>query len=257
MGGAQMAATIDLRAGGYRYLPHAFQYSGGVEALDGFRIERVVFSRPLPLAAGFAWIEDYLEKLGIPLAGFCACELRSPAQFTDQGFIDFNRHYTGTLMRWGVMKNTEDNPVARSNVIPPLHKPSEPSFFAFCFARPAAGASGSFVIAGSGEAGDAPVPYAERTVRYGEISPDAMREKAAFVLGRMEERMAAFGKTWADTTAIQVYTVHDLNAHMEDEIVRRGAAQHGLTWHFARPPVQGLEYELDCRGVPVEHHVQV
>ena len=205
------------------------------------------FARPLPLAAGFAWIEDYLGRLGVPLVGFCACELRSPEQFTDAGFIAFNRQYIQTLKRWGVMKDDNDNPVARSNVIPPLHKPAEPSFHAFCFARPADRASGSFVIAGSGEG----------KFRWGETNPDAMREKAVYVLGQMEERMAAFGKTWADTTATQVYTVHDLHSHMEDEIVRRGAAQHGLTWHFARPPVEGLEYEIDCRSVPVEHHVRV
>ena len=249
-----MAATIET-AGGYRYIPHAFQYSGGVEALQGYRIERVELARPLPLAAGFAWIENYLGKLGAPLTGFCACELRSPAQFTNQGFIDFNRHYTQTLMRWGVMKNAEDNPVARSNVIPLLHKPTEPSFYAFSFARQAAGESGSFVIAGSGEASDAPVPYAKRTVRYGETSHGAMREKAVFVLARMEERMAALGKTWADTTATQVYTVHDLHSYLADDIVQRGAAQHGLLWHYARPPVEGLEFEVDCRSVPVEHHV--
>jgi hypothetical protein len=45
--------------------------------------------------------------------------------------------------------------------------------------------------------------------------------------------------------------------HMEGEIVRRGAARHGLTWHFARPPVEGLEYEIDCRSVPVEHRIRV
>jgi hypothetical protein len=252
-----MAATIEIPAGGYRYLPYAFQYSGGVEALPGFRIERVEFAEPLPLAAGFAWIERYLGQLGVPLAGFCACELRSPAQFTDVGFIAFNRHYTETLKRWGVMKNDDDNPVARSNVIPPLHKPTEPSFFAFCYARSAPDAPGSFVIAGSGEAGDGPAPYSERTIRWGETSPDAMRDKAVFVLGRIEERMAAFGRTWADTTATQVYAVHDLNAHMESEIVRRGAARHGLTWHFARPPVEGLEYEIDCRSVHVEHRFRV
>jgi hypothetical protein len=250
-------ATIDLPAAGYRYIPFAFQYSGGVAALDGYRIERVEFAQPLPMAAGFAWIERYLGEQGVPLVAFCACELRSPAQFTDAGFIAFNREYTGTLLRWGVMRNAEENPVARSNVIPDLHKPAEPSFFAFCFARRAADASGSFVIAGSGEAGDAPVPYSERTIRYGETTPDAMRDKARFVVGRMEERMAGLGKTWADTTATQVYTVHDLHPYLADEIVQRGAARHGLIWHFARPPVVGLEYEMDCRSVPVEHHIRV
>ena len=34
-----------------------------------------------------------------------------------------------------------------------------------------------------------------------------------------------------------------------DEIVRRGAAHSGLTWHFNRPPVSGLEYEMDCRRI--------
>jgi len=249
-----MAATIDLPAAGYRYIPFAFQYSGGVEALRGYRIERVQFSRPLPLAEGFTWIENYLGRQGVALLGFCACELRSPAQFTDQGFIDFNRHYTATLMRWGVMQNAEDNPVARSNVIPALHKPAEPSFHAFCFARRADdGEPGSFVIAGSGEAGDEPVPYPQKTVRYGETSADAMHDKALFVIGRIEQRLAVLGRGWEHTTATQIYSVHPFPA---EEFVRRGAAHHGLVWHFTRPPVQGLEFEVDCRSVSVELHVK-
>jgi hypothetical protein len=49
--------------------------------------------------------------------------------------------------------------------------------------------------------------------------------------------------------------VYDLHPFLQDEIARRGAARHGLTWHLARPPVQGLDYEMDCRSVPIEHHV--
>ena len=252
-----MAATIDIPAGGYRYMPFAFQYSGGVAALDGYRIERVEFARPMPLAAGFAWIERYLGTLGVPLVAFCACELRSPAQFTDTGFIAFNRQYIETLKRWGVMADDDNNPVARSNVIPAMHRPDEPSFHAFCFTRPLAGASGSFVIAGSGEAEEGHASYRERTVRFGDTSAPAMREKGVYVLNRMESRMAAVDAAWADITAAQVYTVHDLYPFLADEIVRRGAAQHGLTWHFARPPVQGLEYEMDCRAVPVEHRIRL
>ena len=62
-----MAATIDIPAGGYSYIPYAFQYSGGVLALEGFRIERVEFADPLPLATGFAWIERFLGEQGVPL----------------------------------------------------------------------------------------------------------------------------------------------------------------------------------------------
>jgi hypothetical protein len=247
-------STIEVPAGGYRYIPGVFQYSSGVGALDGFQIERVTFRTPVPLSAGFEFIERFLTAQGVPLLAFCACELRSPAPFTDAGFTAFNRHYCGTLERWGVMTG-DNNPVARSNVCPEIDKPAEPSFYAFCFARKVPGALGSFVIAGSGEAEDGYASYRERTVRLGDTSPAGMREKAMFVLGRMEQRMAALGKSWSDTTAAQVYTVFDLHPFLEDEIARRGAARHGLTWHLARPPVQGLDYEMDCRFVPEEHHL--
>jgi hypothetical protein len=51
--------------------------------------------------------------------------------------------------------------------------------------------------------------------------------------------------------------VHDLYPVLETEIVARGAARHGLTWHFCRPPVIGLEYEMDCRGIASEHVLAV
>jgi len=68
----------------------------------------------------------------------------------------------------------------------------------------------------------------------------------------MERRLAVLGLGWADTTATQVYTVRDLYPFLGDEIVRRGAARAGLTWHYARPPVEGLEFEMDCRAVSQE-----
>ena len=83
-------------------------------------------------------------------------------------------------------------------------------------------------------------------------SPEALREKAVYVLGRMESRMAAFGAGWADTTGTQVYCVRDIHPFLGDEIARRGAARAGLAWHYDRPPVIGLDYEMDCRSVAVE-----
>ena len=79
-----------------------------------------------------------------------------------------------------------------------------------------------------------------------------MGEKASFVLGEMERRMAALGFGWADVTATQVYTVYDIHPFLADEIVRRGAMPAGLIWHYARPPVQGLDYEMDVRGLARE-----
>ena len=87
----------DFAPGGYRYIPAVFQYSSGVAALSGYRIERVRLNEPVPLKHGFDLIRDTLTKAGRPLAALCACELRSPAPFTPQGFYDFNKIYVETL----------------------------------------------------------------------------------------------------------------------------------------------------------------
>jgi hypothetical protein len=47
--------------------------------------------------------------------------------------------------------------------------------------------------------------------------------------------------------------VYDIHPFLAAEIVRRGAARSGVTWHFSRPPVKGLEYEMDCRSISFEH----
>jgi hypothetical protein len=251
-----MTTAADFAAGNYRFIPGVFQYSGGAAAHDGYAIERVRFHEPVPLKEGFARIEKIIRAAGRPLTSFCACELRSPAPFTEDGFRAFNQVYVVTLKDWGLFDGTV-NPVARSNVCPEIAPPPEPSFHAFSYTVPApAGASrGSFVIAGSGEAREGGASYRERTVRRGEQSPDAMREKARYVLGEMERRLGILGFGWADTTAAQVYTVFDLYPFLADEIVRRGAARAGLTWHFCRPPVDLLDYEMDCRGVGIERVV--
>jgi hypothetical protein len=252
-----MVETAVFEAGNYRYVRGPFQYSGGVAALPGYAIERVRFAKRPNMVEGFQAIEAHLKARGRPFTSFCACELRSPAPFTEQGFIDFNRVYVGTLERWGIFKD-EDNPVARSNVCPELDGPAEPSFEAFSYTVPADVIASnydglSFVIAGSGEAPEGPGGYEERIIRLGDTSDSAMLEKALYVLKAMETRMNALGIGWADATTTQVYTIRDLYPFLADEIVGRGAAPAGLTWYYARPPVEGLEYEMDVRGVPVEN----
>jgi hypothetical protein len=240
--------TRDFPAGNYRFIPAVFQYSGGAAADSGFEIERVRLDHLLPLAEGFVRIAKYIQAAGRPLTSFCACELRSPAAFTDDGFRKFNEHYVKTLAEWGLFDGSI-NPVARSNVCPEIDPPAEPSFYAFSFIRPSQHTTPSFVISGSAEAREGGASYSERTVRYGDLSPDGLKEKVRFTAGQMENRLGAFGFTWKDTTAAQAYTVHDFHPVMADELVRRGATRSGLTWHFARPPVIDLEYEMDCRRV--------
>lgn len=240
--------TSDFAAGNYRFIPAVFQYSAGSAALPGYEIERVQFDKWLPLTEGFAAVARYIADAGRPLTSFCACELRSPAAFTDDGFRKFNQHYVKTLAEWGIYDG-KTNPVARSNVCPEIDPPSEPSFYAFSFTRPSQSASRTFVIAGSGEAQEGAASYAERTVRYRDLSPEGIAEKVRYVVGVMEKRMAEFGSGWQDATATQTYTVHDFHPVFAEAIVGRGAARAGLTWHFARPPVIDLEYEMDCRRV--------
>ena len=181
--------------------------------------------------------------------------LRSPAPFTEAEFRAFNRDYVGTLAEWGLFEN-EINPVARSNVCPQLDPPPQPAFHAFAFTLPASDAPPAFVVAGSGEVPEGHKDYFEHIIARGDLSAAGLRAKATFVLSEMERRLSALGFTWRDATATQVYTAHDLYPFLADEIVRRGAARAGLTWHFARPPVVDLEYEMDCRGVHRERVVR-
>jgi len=246
-----MVEVLKFPQGGYRFIKGGFQYSAGVAAEPGFEIIRATLLTPVPLAHGLPRIEAHLRSVNRPVAAFCACELRSPKPFDDAGFLAFNKSYVEPLQNWGIIKEGI-NPVARSNVCPKLKAPAVPSLYAFSYTMPARSDAPSFVIAGSGEAREGSKSYAERTVRLGDRSPDAIREKAQWVLGEMERRMSALGTSWADATATQLYTVYDIHHIMADEIVGRGAANAGLTWHFCRPPVEVLDYEMDVRGVRTE-----
>ena len=64
--------------------------------------------------------------------------------------------------------------------------------------------------------------------------------------------MAALGVSWGNASAVQAYTIHDLHPFLADQIVARAAAARGLTWHYTRPPVELLEFEMDVRGVALE-----
>ncbi|MET0277190.1 MAG: hypothetical protein ABW198_02560 [Pseudorhodoplanes sp.] len=243
--------TLTFEPGGYRFVQGVFQYSAGIAPQPGYRLTRVMFREPVPLDEGFRQIQAIIQGAGRPLTSFAACELRSPAPFTEDGFRAFNEIYVGTLSRWGIFDG-KTNPVARSNVCPAIAPPPVPSFYAFTFTEPGEAGAGEFVVAGSGEAPEAKGNYRDHTIRLGDVSPSGLREKARYVLGEMERRMAALGYGWKDASAVQVYTVHDLHPFLAEEIVKRGAARCGLTWQFCRPPVDVLDYEMDCRSVSTE-----
>ena len=247
-----MPDVLAFPDGGYRFIKGVFQYSGGVAAQPGWEIVHARLAKPLALTDGLTRIEAHLKEIGRPVAAFCACELRSPKPFDDAGFLAFNRSYVEPLTRWGIIKDGV-NPIARSNVCPEVNPPGVPSLYAFSYTVPARkGAPPSFAVSGSGESMEGQKNYSERAVRLGDRSPDGMREKARHVLAVMEMRMAALGVGWPEATATQVYSVYDFHHIVADEIAARGAANAGLTWHFCRPPVDVLDYEMDVRGVRTE-----
>ena len=246
-----MANVVPFAPGGYRYIKAVFQYSGGVAAEPGFEIQRSRLVKPLPLAQGFDLVEAHLEAIGRPSTAFCACELRSPEPFTEQGFVEFNRHYVETLERWGIYEDGV-NPVARTNVCPAYGKPDAPSLYAFSYTVPSKSKRGSFIIAGSAEAREDQGSYRDHIVRPGDTSAEALREKVRYVMVEMQRRLEALGFGWADAVSTQAYTVHDIGALVGEEIVKRGAAPGGLVWHFCRPPVVGLDFEMDVRAATRE-----
>jgi hypothetical protein len=73
----------------------------------------------------------------------------------------------------------------------------------------------------------------------------------------MERRMSAFAGDWSQTTGVQLYTVQDVFSFLESELGKRGVLGNGLTWHFNRPPVVDLEYEMDCRRIFSEREVAI
>jgi len=244
-----MPELLQFAEGGYRFIKGVSPYSAGVAAEPGFEIERARFDAPIPMDEAFRRIKTCLASAGRPLAAFCACELRSPAPFTEAGFAEFNRGYVSVLESWGIVREGL-NPVARSNVCPEFDPPSVPSVHAFSYTVPGRGAG--FVVAGCGEAPEGQANYRDHIVRRGDVSLDGLQEKARWVLGEQERRLRALGTGWGEVTAVQVYTVHNVFSWLGEELVYRRAMRGGLTWHLTRPPVVGIDFEMDCRGVALE-----
>jgi hypothetical protein len=250
-----MTEVLEFEPGGYVFIPGAEQYSAGVKSVRGLSIERVQFARPVPLPSAFERIGQFLAEAGRPLTALCALELRSPAPFSESDFSAFSRVYRGNLEAWGLGQSGVI-PVARSNVCPKINPPKEPSVYAFSYTAVRDAGTPSFVIAGSCEAPEGKANYKDHIVRYGDVSPPAMEEKVEWVLKEMERRLKAFSANWEITTAVQIYTIHDFFALAERRMGARGVFGNGVTWHLNRPPVVGLEFEMDCRGVYFERRLQ-
>ncbi|KAA0212177.1 MAG: hypothetical protein DWB43_10290 [Lautropia sp.] len=257
-------ATIHNSAGAdYAFLEGGRAFSSGVVALPGFEIVRVRFARPLPIAEGFDAIAAHLRERHRPLTALCAAELRSPEPVGLAGFGDFNAGWVEVLESWGLFRNGR-NPVARSNVCPVHDAPAQPVFHAFSYTVPV-GAAQTGLLTTSDHAADAPGPrsfviagyaeweqaaaFPEGIVAYRDTSRAGLARKAAFVLDGLQRNTAALGGDWSMVTAVQVYTAHEIGALVAGQFVPRDLARLGIDWHVCRPPIEGLEFEIDVRCV--------
>ncbi|WP_165248081.1 hypothetical protein [Paludisphaera soli] len=180
-------------------------------------------------------------------------ELRSPCPFSFDGLAEFNAGHARILEGWGLFVD-DVNPVARTNVAPEVGPPAEPVPYGFSHSRPCdPSLPPTFVVAGAGELPEG-ILAAEGMVRAGGTSPEGIAAKATFVMDLMEHRFRGLGGDWPAVTAFDIYTVHPIDRLLPEVILRRvgPAAAHGVRWFYSRPPIVGIEYEMDLRGVRTE-----
>jgi hypothetical protein len=85
-------------------------------------------------------------------------------------------------------------------------------------------------------------------VAYGDTSEAGMRVKMEFVANEMYQRLISLGFDWDDVTSAQAYSVHNMGDLVEEVFAKTGRMRCGINWYFARPPVAGLDFEMDLRG---------
>jgi hypothetical protein len=77
-----------------------------------------------------------------------------------------------------------------------------------------------------------------------------MQRKLDYLAGAVTDRIAELGFGWKDVTHVELYSGADIPGALAT-LARRAenAAQRGVRWHHGRPPVTGLEVELEARAV--------
>jgi hypothetical protein len=216
--------------------------------MSGYEVVHATLSPAPPYRKGFEVIDRHLKEQKRPPQALCGIELRSPEPFTFPGFIDFNKGYVEQLKQRQILVG-DLNPVARTNVAPEVDPPKEVLLYGFCYTAPARTSTPTFVVAGAGELTGERLD-AQDIVRRGDVSEGGLRAKADQVLSLMEQRLQGLRVTWSDVTVVDVYTVHNIFPFLQDLLFRRmgSSRMHGVRWHFTRPPIKEIEFEMDLRG---------
>ncbi len=239
-------------AGNYHFLPGGgtLPFCSGVVADAGYEIIHAVLQRPLPWREGFKLIEQHLAGLGRPRTALCAVELRVGKPYTREQFFDpngFNGHYGEHLRAWGLVVDGLGS-TARTNIAVDVQPLPEQVVFAFSYTVPAADAPPTFVVSG--------VPEAP-TVRPGETSLEALREKTRDIVATLDQRLTSLGVGWDQVTTVGLYTRHDLFPILRAEVLEKlgPASLNGIQWFLGNPPIETTAIELDLRGTRTEIRV--
>lgn len=96
----------------------------------------------------------------------------------------------------------------------------------------------------------------EEIVALGDTSRRGISIKAQFVMDLMDSRLQGLGLTWAMVSRANVYTAHSITEVVPEIILSRmgTAAIHGVHWHFSRPPIEEIEFEMDVLATRVQSH---
>jgi hypothetical protein len=237
--------------GNYSFVRGIGPFSAAVMAQPGFEIVHASFAPLIPLGDGYSRVEQHLRDFKRPLDTLCGMELRIPQALSREAFDEFNRPYIERLKAWGLEVDGA-NPVTRTNVALEIHPVSEPMLAGFYYTVPSSVPTSTFVLSGAPEI--ASRAGGVQIVARGDVSIDGLRQKLECILQVLGAHLCEMGLRWESATGTNLYTVHDVHPLLETTLLPAlgNASRMGLTWHHARPPVSGLEVEVDARAVKAD-----
>ena len=237
--------------GNYSFIRGGGPFSSGCVAEPGFEIVHAAIVPLVPLAQGFELVERHLKATGRPIAALCGMHLRIPAPLTPKGFEEFNRPYIERLKSWG-LEIDGANPVARTNVALAINPVAEAMMAGFYFTSRSddAGRAATFVLSGAAEMRVGAGGKRE-LVAAGDTTAAGIHRKLECVLEALTGNLSELRAGWELATTVNLYTVHESHSALVSLVLPAlGAAAHrGLNWYYARPPVTGLEVEIDAHAV--------
>ena len=206
--------TRDFPAGNYRF----FRRCSSTRAVRRIQLrDRARALRPLAaLAEGFALPPTYPVRRR-PLTSFCACELRSPAAFTEDGFR-VQRALRQALAEWGLFDGVTNPWRAATSAPRSIRRRSRHFMLSVYPGEPASRTTPTFVIAGGAEArggsGSYPAHRALPRPHAGAQREGPFHRRRH---GRASRRVRVRLK---ETTAVSLYRAR-LPSVAADELVRR------------------------------------